>query len=316
MKQRKNKLGFTLVEITTTVAVIGVVSAIAIPNLLRVRVNVNMEMVRQDMKTIHEALNDMRNRDGSFPEDLNQLTSQNDYDPEMSITASLTAIDLKGFTTDGYSPVLNNSNYSMRTCPKRLGVNGDACWYIDPVTRPNKINPWDGSGMPMSPWSVLASTDPDSILSDPNLSADEKAQLLADILEELAYKASLMQAVALQNCHFMGCAAELSDPSSGLFYFNQENQPSFEALLPKIHGLLEELGIHFAQVETNANRILDTNGTSFDMMPVILALHQQSLTQSAFTYLSQNPDSTIIEGSFLLDDPIESFMELQQRLSS
>ena len=105
-RKMKNKKGFTLGELMTTVAVVGTISAIALPNFVRVKMQVNMEDVKQQLRTVHNEMNNLMNRDGFFPVDIEEIGTT---DGELSITASLNAIDAKGFEIAGYIQTLLNS---------------------------------------------------------------------------------------------------------------------------------------------------------------------------------------------------------------
>lgn len=55
-----NKKGFTLVEIMIVVAIIGLLAAIAIPNLMRARLNANEGAVKSDLRTVSSAMESFR----------------------------------------------------------------------------------------------------------------------------------------------------------------------------------------------------------------------------------------------------------------
>jgi len=60
MKIFRGKKGFTLVEIMIVVAIIGLLSAIAIPNLLRARMNANDNAIQGDLRAYSTAIESYR----------------------------------------------------------------------------------------------------------------------------------------------------------------------------------------------------------------------------------------------------------------
>lgn len=69
----RNKKAFTLIEIMIVVSIIGILTAIAVPNLIRVRVNAYEMNVRTELKCLYDAITDYSFEKGSYPKEWSDL---------------------------------------------------------------------------------------------------------------------------------------------------------------------------------------------------------------------------------------------------
>ncbi len=124
---RKNARGFTLVEIMIVVAIIALIAAIAIPNLLRARHNANETAAIGNERTLVSALESFRaaQTPPSYPANLPVLSAAN---PQY-VSAALTAGARQGYTFT-YVQVSANQ-YTLTAAPVVANVTGTRNFFVD-----------------------------------------------------------------------------------------------------------------------------------------------------------------------------------------
>jgi len=131
--QKFGKKGFTLVEIMIVVAIIGLLAAIAIPNLLRARMNSNDGAIQSDLKTFSTAVESYRAAQNppTYPATLPLLTTPAAGQPPYLDTtwSVLTVANPKHGHTLTYSPaaaVLGRINAYLIIAERRANESSNA----------------------------------------------------------------------------------------------------------------------------------------------------------------------------------------------
>ena len=325
-KKRKNFKwinGFTATEIVTTVAIISIVSSFAIPNFLRLQKNTNMEMVRQNMKAIGEKMTEIFVTKGAFP-DKEDFPFTDSLDPdEQCVTASLSAIDSKGYTTlrKDYKITDDRQNYSFTTYPKDPRFGGkaftismggleeeelsDDLYAVTGDLAGNTLAPWlapDGTYMEYM-GDTTFSWPISQLLADSALNQQQKTTLLTQLLELQAYNLDMYANMDLSSPYLSSEASQALQNSSysTFIVFSGEDAGVYNQLLSSVYQNLLGKGIQLQIAERSLEYARDYQQR--------YRLHDLDRQLNAIA----NP--MVLEVVFVLNDRVETGREFLSRYS-
>ena len=91
-KMRKNRKGFTLIELIVVIAILGILAAIAIPRFAGTMTTAKQRTHDANVRTIESAVGVYEAENGSLPDDIDALTASAKYlteNPDDPLTATV-----------------------------------------------------------------------------------------------------------------------------------------------------------------------------------------------------------------------------------
>src|SRR5437879_8053685 len=134
-KMRNKQKGFSLIELLIVVAIILIIAAIAIPNLLRAKIAANQASAVGSLRTLNTSCIAYSTSYDQFPSALTNLGPIASGGTATSTSADLIDSMLSAGTKSGYTFVYTagalNQSYSITATPITVGTTGQSMYYTD-----------------------------------------------------------------------------------------------------------------------------------------------------------------------------------------
>jgi type IV pilus assembly protein PilA len=137
---RTKQKGFSLIELLIVVAIILIIAAIAIPNLLRARISANEASAVASLRTMNTASITYNSSYGNYPTTLSDLGPSNGATPTSTTADLLDSVlapagggntaSKSGYTFTFASPVAN-VGYTVNADPTSVNQTGVRHFYTD-----------------------------------------------------------------------------------------------------------------------------------------------------------------------------------------
>ncbi len=129
---RKKQQGFSLIELLIVVAIILIIAAIAIPNLLRSKMAANEASAVGSLRTINTASVAFSTTYGNYPTKLNDLATNGAVSSTAAdLVDSVLASGTKSGYTFTYTSATPYQQYTLTGAPVNQNVTGQRYFFTD-----------------------------------------------------------------------------------------------------------------------------------------------------------------------------------------